>query len=104
MFLPTDAYHDHDFEDPPASEPAPVTAPSEAPPDPEPFAFVRIAIVNGRLAIVERGTAEPIQFVSAAGRSGVELTAWAEKLAAQWNEHFLNSFERNRLGIGRSER
>ncbi len=108
MYTP-DAYYDSDFEDPPMdddeAEARRHTTPDkplksvDAPVNGAKYDFVRIAMVLGRLAIVERETDEPIQFVSGAGRSSSELSAWAEKLAGQWEEHFVQHFERNRSTI-----
>jgi hypothetical protein len=57
----------------------------ENPPAAKSFEYVRVSIAIGRLAVVERSTGEPIQFVVGAGRNQQELMLYAEKIAGYWD-------------------
>lgn len=73
----------------------PVTLPTT--PSTKTFMFVKLGLVFGKLAILERSTDEPLQFVvPAEPLSAMDLTKYAETLAGWWESHFHQSHLRAR--------
>lgn len=96
--LPLDIMHDGDYYD----DADPKDPREENPPAARSFEHVRISMAIGRLAIVERSTGEPVQFVVGAGRNHEQLMLHAEKIAGYWDTYFAQNSKskvyRTRIG------